>query len=39
MSYHLNDGRSLEMIPDGTIDLIFSFDSLIHGNGKQSRLM
>jgi hypothetical protein len=30
ISYHLNDGRSLEMIPDGTIDFIFSFDSLVH---------
>ena len=30
ISYHRNDGRSLEMIPDGTIDFIFSFDSLVH---------
>lgn len=30
ISYHLNDGRSLEMIPDGRIDFIFSFDSLVH---------
>ena len=30
LSYHLNDGASLEMIPDGTIDFIFSFDSLVH---------
>lgn len=30
LSYHLNDGRSLEMIPDGMIDFIFSFDSLVH---------
>jgi SAM-dependent methyltransferase len=30
ITYHVNDGRSLEMIPDGTIDLAFSFDSLVH---------
>src|SRR5204863_5268355 len=29
VSYHVNDGRSLEMIPDETIDFIFSFDSLV----------
>ena len=28
--YHVNDGRSLDMVPDGTIDLVFSFDSLVH---------
>jgi SAM-dependent methyltransferase len=30
VSYHLNDGQSLDMIPDGAIDFIFSFDSLVH---------
>lgn len=25
-----NDGRSLEMIDDGTVDFLFSFDSLVH---------
>ncbi len=30
ISYHLNDGRSLESIPNGAIDFIFSFDSLVH---------
>ena len=30
LSYHVNDGRSLSMIPDGTIDFVFSFDSLVH---------
>jgi hypothetical protein len=30
ISYHLNDGRSLEMIPDGAVDFLFSFDSLVH---------
>ena len=28
--YHVNDGRSLEMISDGSIDFVFSFDSLVH---------
>jgi hypothetical protein len=27
---HVNDGRSLEMIPHGSIDFVFSFDSLVH---------
>ena len=30
VSCHLNDGRSLEMIPSGSIDFVFSFDSLVH---------
>ena len=30
ISYHLNDGRSLAMIPDGSLDFVFSFDSLVH---------
>lgn len=24
---HVNDGKSLEMVPDGRVDFIFSFDS------------
>jgi SAM-dependent methyltransferase len=27
---HLNDGRSLAMVPDGAIDFVFSFDSFVH---------
>jgi SAM-dependent methyltransferase len=27
---HVNDGRSLDMIPNGSIDFVFSFDSLVH---------
>lgn len=27
---HQNDGRSLAMIPDRSIDFVFSFDSLVH---------
>lgn len=30
ISYHVNDGRSLEMIEDHSIDFVFSFDSLVH---------
>lgn len=26
----LNDGRSLSMIPDSSVDFVFSFDSLVH---------
>ena len=30
IEYHVNDGRSLEMVEDGSVDLAFSFDSLVH---------
>jgi ubiquinone/menaquinone biosynthesis C-methylase UbiE len=30
ISYFVNDGQSLEMIADHSIDFIFSFDSLVH---------
>ena len=30
ITYHVNDGKSLDMIPDGSIDFVFSFDSLVH---------
>ena len=30
IDYHVNDGRSLEMVDDRSIDLVFSFDSLVH---------
>ena len=29
---HLNDGRSLSMISDASIDFVFSFDSFVHTN-------
>jgi SAM-dependent methyltransferase len=32
IEYHVNDGRSLPMIEDGSIDFCFSFDSLVHCN-------
>ena len=30
ITYHVNDGKSLAMIPDESIDFVFSFDSLVH---------
>jgi len=30
ISYHVNDGSSLDMIADRSIDFVFSFDSLVH---------
>jgi len=30
IEYIVNDGKSLEMIPDKSIDFVFSFDSLVH---------
>jgi 2-polyprenyl-3-methyl-5-hydroxy-6-metoxy-1,4-benzoquinol methylase len=30
IQYHVNDGRSLSMVADDSIDLVFSFDSLVH---------
>jgi len=30
ITYHVNDGKSLEMILDNSIDFVFSFDSLVH---------
>lgn len=30
IEYHVNNGKSLPMIPDNSIDFIFSFDSLVH---------
>ncbi len=30
VNFHINDGNSLAMIEDGSIDLVFSFDSLVH---------
>jgi hypothetical protein len=29
---YLNDGRSLSMIPNGSVDFVFSFDSFVHTN-------
>jgi hypothetical protein len=30
IAYHVNDGKSLEMVADQSIDFAFSFDSLVH---------
>lgn len=30
IDYYVNDGKSLNMIEDGAIDFVFSFDSLVH---------
>ncbi len=30
ISYHVNDGRSLDFVPSQSVDFIFSFDSLVH---------
>jgi len=30
ISFHTNDGSSLEVVPDGSVDFVFSFDSLVH---------
>lgn len=30
IEYHVNDGSSLAMVPDHSVDFIFSFDSLVH---------
>jgi hypothetical protein len=31
-SFHLNDGVSLDMVPDGSIDFAFSYGSLVHAD-------
>lgn len=30
MTYHVNDGRSLAAVKDGSVDLVFSWHSLVH---------
>ena len=30
IQFHVNDGHSLEAVPDNSIDFVFSFDSLVH---------
>jgi ubiquinone/menaquinone biosynthesis C-methylase UbiE len=32
IEYYTNDGQSLEMIPDQSIDFVFSWDSLVHAD-------
>jgi 2-polyprenyl-3-methyl-5-hydroxy-6-metoxy-1,4-benzoquinol methylase len=30
IAYHVNDGNSLDMLEDASLDFVFSFDSLVH---------
>jgi SAM-dependent methyltransferase len=30
ITFHVNDGKSLEAVPSGSVDVAFSFDSLVH---------
>ena len=32
IAYYVNDGKTLDMIPDNSIDFVFSFDSLVHAD-------
>jgi hypothetical protein len=32
IEYHVNDGKSLEMVADNSVDFLFSFDSLVHAD-------
>ena len=32
IEYHVNDGKTLDMIPDSSVDFVFSFDSLVHAD-------
>jgi SAM-dependent methyltransferase len=32
ITYHVGDGRSLPMVPDRSVDFVFSFDSLVHAD-------
>ena len=34
MEFFANDGTSLSMVPDGSIDFAFSFDSLVHADAS-----
>jgi len=34
IAYHVNDGRSLDMIEDESVDFAFSFDSLVHADAE-----
>ena len=34
ISYYVNDGKSLAMIQDKSIDFVFSFDSLVHAEAE-----
>jgi len=37
LEFHVNDGKSLAMIEDNSIDFVFSFDSLVHAEADVLR--
>ena len=37
ITFYVNDGRSLAMIPDQSVDFVFSFDSLVHAEAEVLR--
>lgn len=37
LSFVQNDGRSLDFVEDGSVDFVFSFDSLVHVDGRVIR--
>jgi ubiquinone/menaquinone biosynthesis C-methylase UbiE len=37
ISYHVNDGRSLDMVADESVDFVFSWDSLVHAEADVLR--
>lgn len=39
ITYHVNDGKSLAMIADNSIDFVFSFDSLVHAEAQNNQLL
>lgn len=34
IEYHVNDGKSLRMVGDASVDFVFSFDSLVHADAS-----
>ena len=34
IEYHVTDGKSLDMLPDHSVDFAFSFDSLVHADAS-----
>jgi SAM-dependent methyltransferase len=32
IDYHVTDGKTLDMVADGSVDFVFSFDSLVHAD-------
>lgn len=34
IEYHVNDGKSLQMVADDSVDFVFSFDSLVHADAS-----